>query len=158
MIFTDITPLEDSAQAVAVQSDGKIVIAGTASGNFNANFALARYFSNGVLDTSFDTDGIVTTNVVESRATSISLQVDGKIVAAGNVSKIDGHNFMLARYTNSGALDASFGVSGVQTTRFTSTSDDYANGLAIQSNGKIVAIGSSYNNQSQDFAIARYNP
>lgn len=137
----------DIAYGVAIQSDGKIVVAGESGGNF----ALARYSSTGALDTSFDSDGKLTTDIGASDdgARGVAIQADGKIVVAGH----SGGNFALARYSGSdGSLDTSFGTGGKLTTDM-GASDDSANGIRIDANGRLVVAGGSGGN----FALARYN-
>jgi uncharacterized delta-60 repeat protein len=104
------------ARDVAIQPDGKVVVAGEA---FPGSFALVRYNANGSLDTSFGGKGtgIVLTNIgknTNDHAYSVGLQTDGKIVVAGAT----GSNLALLRYTSSGALDSSFGTGGKVTTAF----------------------------------------
>lgn len=147
--------------AAALQSDGKIIAAGNANDGANGGFALVRLNANGSLDTTFDGDGQVTTNIDGSSntAASVAIQPDGKIVAAGNSS--DG--FALVRYNPNGSLDTTFDGDGILTTPF---SGHYAiaNAIAIQSNGKIVAGGSYEYNCDPDngclnsaFTVTRYN-
>ena len=146
----------DSFTDVAIQSDGKIVAVGHAAfiGNIT-KFILARYNSNGSLDTSFGTGGKVQTLVDESSsARALAIQLDGKIVAAGysligSISK-----FALARYNSNGSLDTSFGTGGIVLTPIGIYSG--ASAVVIQSDGRIVAAGFSYNGATQDFAIIRY--
>jgi len=134
----------DGAYSVAIQSDGKIVVAGVS----NNNFALARYTSAGALDTSFDGDGKVTSDLGGTdTGRSVVIQSDGKIVVAGQFSN---NNFALARYTTAGVLDTSFSGDGKVTTDFGSVDNAYS--VAIQSDGKIVVAGVSDNN----YALARY--
>jgi uncharacterized delta-60 repeat protein len=107
------------ARDVAIQPDGKIVVAGY---SFGGDFALVRYNPNGSLDTSFGNQGIVLTSVVQSTrdsAYSMGLQADGKIVVAGTVSTSTGYQLALVRYTSGGLLDTSFGTGGKVTTQFT---------------------------------------
>ena len=93
------------AYSVAIQSDGKIVVAGVS----NDNFALARYTTAGEFDTSFDGDGKLTTDFGSvDGAYSVAIQSDGKIVVAG----VSNNNFALARYTTAGVLDNSFDGDG----------------------------------------------
>jgi uncharacterized delta-60 repeat protein/uncharacterized repeat protein (TIGR01451 family) len=145
--------------AVAIQLDGKIVVTGqTFAGGFQ-QFALARYNTDGSLDTSFASGGIVATNFGFDSAFggALAIQPDGKIVAAGRA----GTDFLLARYNGDGSLDATFGSGGIVTTDFGGTVFDAAFGVALQSNGKIVAAGGTFNGfvgPSADFALARYNP
>ena len=145
---TDFVDL-DYASGVALQGDGKIVAVGSTSadtaGGFDG-FALARYNPDGSLDTSFSGDGKQTTDFGNSfdAAFGVALQADGKIVAVGRTS--DGYaapsDFALARYNSNGSLDASFSGDGKQTTDFGDRSNE-ANGVALQADGKIVAVGST---------------
>jgi serralysin len=136
----------DPARAVAVQSDGKIVVAGG-----NGDFALARYNQDGSLDTGFGGDGTVTTDFGGTdSAKAVVVQPNGKIVVAGTSSS----SFALARYNQDGSLDTGFGGGdGLVTTAFPGSEGDEANALVLQPNGKIVAAGTS----SSSFALARYN-
>ena len=145
----------EGARGVAVQADGKIVVAGTSSigpgGTHNGNFALARYNPNGSLDTSFSGDGEQTTIFDgDDQANGVALQADGKIVAVGFGGAFG--DFVLARYNTNGSLDTSFSGDGKQKTDFANV--DGAGAVAIQADGKIVAVGGT----GDDFALARYNP
>jgi uncharacterized delta-60 repeat protein len=153
---TDFGP-SDSAYGVAIQGNGKIVVVGSTGAAAREDFALARYNPNGSLDTSFSGDGKQTTDVnAGDSARGVALQDDGKIVAAGFNGAPDGGGFALARYNPNGSLDPSFSGDGRQTTNFANGA--LARGVAIQGDGKIVAVGLAGANFAQDFALARYNP
>jgi uncharacterized delta-60 repeat protein len=143
--------------ALALQPYGKIVAAGFTAGNNFSDFALARYNADGSLDTSFDTDGKVTTSVngVFSGASAVSVQRGGKIVAVGSVLEEFGSDFALARYNSNGSLDTTFDTDGMQTTDFFGR-DDNAFAAAIRSDGTIVAAGSAERDGRTDFAAALY--
>jgi uncharacterized delta-60 repeat protein len=144
----------DAAYAVALQADGKIVAVGIAIRETGDEaFALARYNPNGSLDTTFSGDGRQTTDLgrIDS-AMGVAIQANGKIVAVGSGNG----NFALARYNPNGSLDASFSGDGKERTDF--GGGDAANGVAIQANGKIVAVGRDGSSAGRDFALARYNP
>jgi uncharacterized delta-60 repeat protein len=112
----------------------------------------------GDLDTDFGTAGKVTTVIVaESGATSMALQSDGKIVVVGNEYNGNDTDFAVARYNTDGSLDTSFSADGKLTTFFNANADDYAASVKIQSDGKIVVVGETYNGTDSDFAIARFN-
>jgi len=149
----------DSAQSVAIQADGKIVAAGGGYNDADVDFAVVRYNTNGTLDTSFGGTGKVVTPIDSNSgdlAQSVAIQSDGKIVAAGySIGSTDG-DFAVVRYNTNGSLDTSFNGTGKVVTPVGS-SDDYARAVAIQSDGKIVAAGSSYTGQNNDFAVVRYN-
>jgi uncharacterized delta-60 repeat protein len=155
-VTTDFNGRFDEAYALVLQADGKLVAAGT---NYS-DFALARYNSNGTLDMTFGTGGIITTDFGGSDgARDVVIQPDGKIVAAGGSRSDDFEDdsgvFALARYNADGTLDATFGSGGKVTTDVGQPS--YAPGLALQADGKIVAAGSSVQLFIRDFALVRYN-
>jgi uncharacterized delta-60 repeat protein len=149
----------DQANAVVVQADGKIIAAGESrdAGDI-AVFGLARYNTDGSLDTSFGTNGLVQTDFLGNGAVAyaLALQTDGKIIAAGTMIDGGGDNlFALARYNTDGSPDADFGVAGEVTTTFPAA-DAAVYALAVQPNGKIVAAGTDDFNGAGDFALARY--
>src|SRR5947199_4316710 len=126
-VQTDFPGLAAVASSVLIQPDGKIVVAGGAFPLFTflGNFEVVRYNSNGSLDTSFGNGGIVTTNFPEgSYASSVALQADGKIIAAGTVfvdfiiGEASNTDFALARYNQDGTPDATFGNGGQVSTDF----------------------------------------
>jgi uncharacterized delta-60 repeat protein len=155
------------AMDVALQTDGKIVVAGrrTPSGDpaFD-DFAVVRYTASGALDTTFGGTGVVLTDVTTNRgdqAKAVAIQSDGKIIAAGHTTnKRQSPNchascnleFALVRYNANGTLDSSFGSGGKVITNM-GASDDTIQEIVIQPDGKIVAVGQSSNR----VALARYN-
>ena len=152
-VTTDFGGPFDRASSVAIQADRRIVAAGVSGDGVGGNdFVLARYKRDGTLDTDFDTDGKVTTDFGSrfEEASSVIIQPDGKIVAAGTSGDFSLTDFALARYNSDGSLDTSFDTDGKVTTDFGSF--DQALGVAIQPNGRIVAAGFS----QPDFALARY--
>jgi uncharacterized delta-60 repeat protein len=134
------------AHAIAVQPDGRIVVAGRAG----SDVALARYTAGGSLDTSFGSGGKVVGP--PGAATALALQPDGKIVVGGSASDA----FAVLRYTPGGMLDGAFGSDGQVTTAIGASST--ATSVALQPNGKIVAAGWSENGSPRVFAVARYLP
>ena len=157
------------AGAMAVQtgggcsSDCKILVGGTVVTSLSINngngigFGLARFNSNGSVDTNFGQGGAVATsfslNATQPNASlfALALQSNGDIVAAGSVVTSapfspQTADFALARYTSNGGLDSSFGLGGKVTTAFGNNQASIY-GLALESDGKIVAVGTS---------IARY--
>jgi len=152
----------DRARSAALQPDGRIVAAGFAisHGGGVQNFAVARYTSSGVLDTTFSRDGktqIDFGNCCQS-ATKVLLQSDGKIITVGGSNgESSDDDFLLARLNPRGSIDATFGVGGQVRTSFGDLNGG-ANGAAFQADGKIVAVGfqANFNNQRANFALARY--
>jgi uncharacterized delta-60 repeat protein len=142
---------------VALQPDGKIVVAGGVGVSGDAKFALARYNADGTLDTSFAGDGKVTTNLTRTvdRAEAVAIQADGKIVVVGLAGQ---RAFAVVRYKPNGRLDKTFSADGKKITDFT-RGLDIAYGVALQSDGKIVAAGGAgVFTDSGRFALVRYKP
>lgn len=184
---TDQANITTSCQAVLVQPDGKIVLIGWTDwfnsqgpGSGGGFFALARYNSNGTLDTSFvgtpqlfdpnQNPGTLiapsdTSSLEFSQAFAGGLQSDGKIIAGGfgpETENFGNQRFIVARFLTNGVLDATFTGGGAPTPGFVYTAiniPDQINALALQGNGDIVAAGStavSQFPQVNDFALARY--
>ncbi len=163
-VTTRVGSLDGFGESAAIQSNGKIVVAGYAGNGVNYEFALVRYNADGTLDNSFGNGGIVVTYFGDtvSFGYAVAIQTDGKIVVAGTsydgLQQLD--DFALARYDTDGSVDNTFGTGGIVTTDF-GNSDDYGESVAIQSDGKIIVAGTSdiYNvpDNVQAFALARYN-
>ena len=156
-VITDVRGSGDFGAGVALQIDGKILVAGCAYNGSNDDFAVVRYNVNGSLDTSFGFNGKLTDDFGDTGdyAYSIAVQSDGKIVLAGESLRGDNYDFAVARYSSSGTSDSSFGSGGRVFTGI-GDSDDAAKGVATQSDGGIVAAGYSYSNDGADFAVVRY--
>jgi uncharacterized delta-60 repeat protein len=149
VVTTDLGMWE-FANALAVQGDGKIIVAGR-SGLTGPGYhiALVRYTPSGALDPSFGTGGVVTTPIGSyAEAYDVALQPDGKIVVCGMG---DGRGLAVLRYTTGGALDSSFGGDGVVTTTLCNEGYD----VAIQDDGAIVVAGFAGGDDEEDFAIVR---
>ena len=152
---------DDIASDIAIQDDGKIVVIGVANNGSNDDFAVVRYNTNGSLDTSFDSDGKVLTNIgpgsTIDNAADIAIQSDGKIVVVGYSNNGSSDDFAVVRYNTNGSLDTSFDSDGkVLTNIGPGLSPDIASDIAIQFNGKIVVAGTGGNTGNYDFAIVRY--
>jgi uncharacterized delta-60 repeat protein len=165
----DFQGSNDRAYSVVLQPDGKIVVAGSTLGvNLFANFALARFNSDGTLDTSFGTGGIVTTSFGQFSAepSTVAVQADGKIVAAGDANVDGGEDFALVRYNSNGTLDTTFGTGGKVTTAFPGPAGQrfaFAFSVAVQPDGRTVAVGyagttaAGATTPTFDLVLARYN-
>ena len=144
--------------AVAVQRDGKLVVAGTASDLWgNSDFAIARYNSNGTLDATFGTGGKVIFDLgAYDWAAALTLQSDGKIVEAGaTVNSRWQPMFAVVRYNNDGSLDGTFGAGGKVTTDFGGPAQPFA--AATQQDGKVLVAGFAHLAAGWAFAVVRYN-
>jgi uncharacterized delta-60 repeat protein len=166
-VITDFGGTDDTANSVAIDSSGNIVVAGAtdaSSNQYEYNFALARYLHTGQPDVSFGTQGKVITDFGGTDDTAISVAIDasnGNIVVAGytNVSN-DLYDFAVARYLPTGQPDVSFGTQGKVITDF-GGNDDTAYSVAIDASGNIVVAGFTSVSSDQDeydFALARYLP
>ena len=159
-VTTDFSGPGDVVRALAIQSDGKIVAAGSANGSYyTADFALARYYRDGSLDPTFGIGGKITTDL-SGRGDSIhaiAIQADGKIVAAGIMGVDPGPDSSgtgtIVRYNSDGSLDADFGLDGKVTTDLT----NFAIALAIQADGKIIVAGTVGQQSETRGLLARYN-
>jgi uncharacterized delta-60 repeat protein len=149
-ILTEFRVLKDG---VALQADGRIVVAGASA----SRFVLARYTPDGHVDQSFGRDGRIMADfgrrtVVDAYAGAAAFQSDGRIVVAGAASS----RFLLARYTPDGGVDRSFGGNGSVMTTLGEVPE--ARAVAIQKDGKVVAAGYAVRGGSDSFALARYTP
>ncbi|HYC46921.1 MAG TPA: hypothetical protein VED01_15705, partial [Burkholderiales bacterium] len=174
-VVTTPTLATNFAAGIAIQSDGRIVVAGHGhpGDGSGSDFIVVRYNSNGSLDAAFDSDGKVTTDFEaggEEIAADMAIQNDGKIVVVG-ASRIGADlDFAVARYNSNGTLDGTFGGDGTVTTpigngNFVRSADDLATSVALQSDGKILVAGESQHQHGlgepvvfdMDFALVRYN-
>lgn len=158
MITTHIGSSDESANSVALQRDGKIVVAGYVSDGSNPDFGVARYNADGTLDLSFDGDGMLTTDIGNgySRGSCVVVQNDGKIVVAGESGSYGNFDIAVARYNSEGTLDMSFDGDGMVATDFMGN-DEYGSSVVLQPDGKIVVAGRSGTFKNYDFAMVRYN-
>jgi uncharacterized delta-60 repeat protein len=163
---TIVTPVdigEDYVNAVAVQADGKVLVAGSSGTIGGTKLSVLRYGRDGGLDATFGNGGKVLTAPGAHRndsATAIAVQADGKIVVAGSSDQggTAGLDFVLVRYNADGSLDATFGNGGIVVTDLGSASDR-AWALLLMADGKIVLGGETNTGTTGggvDFALARY--
>ncbi|MCX4091680.1 delta-60 repeat domain-containing protein [Nocardia sp. alder85J] len=160
VVATDFAGKADTANAVVVQPDGRILAVGTSHGTTTGdNIAVARYNPDGTPDPSFGDGGRVSTDLgtKADHGNAVALQPDGRILVAGSThDTVQGDNFVLIRYTTDGKLDPGFGKSGVVATDFGGAAD-VANAVGIESGGKIVVAGTSHGADDSDrIAVARY--
>jgi uncharacterized delta-60 repeat protein len=154
-VTTDIGSSSDTGLAVAVDSAGRIVVAGYSYNGSDLDFAVVRYTSAGVLDTTFGTDGKLTTAIGTGNDYGLAVDSAGKIVVAGHSNNGSDEDIAVVRYTSSGVLDTTFGTDGKVTTAI-GTSYDTGQTVAVDSDDRIVVAGSSYNGSDNDFAVVRY--
>jgi uncharacterized delta-60 repeat protein len=162
VVTTTVASDTDGAEAVAIQSDGKIVVAGDSYSSPKFNVTLARYRPDGRLDVGFGRGGVVTTPISSGfdGAHGVAIQPgDGKIVAAGVSGRdgVAGSDFAVVRYQGDGNLDLTFNGTGIVTTTVGSNSAGCA--VAIQPDGSIVVAGLSWrpgSGANRDIAVVRY--
>ena len=159
--------------SIALQSDGKIIAVGQLGCTFDYyscptpgyKFAIARFNSNGSTDTTFGTNGVITNNLSlmadltnnpgTEQLKNIIIQPDGKLIVGLDTFDGSHYHFLLTRFNSNGSPDTSFGTAGEVTTAF-GTSDDHLHSVILQSDGKIIAAGSTSNGTNTGIALARY--
>ena len=148
---------KNSAHAVVVQPDGKIVVAGSSSQGSTLNFSLLRFNKDGTLDTSFNREGAVTTSVVtgDDEALALSLLSDGRIVAAGYSNNGANRDFAMVCYLANGTLDQNFGDNGVVITPVGNSNDEIT-ALVVNSQDMITVAGAVEGTAGRVLATARY--
>jgi len=155
-VYTDFGTGWNRAESITLQRDGKILLAGTVNGATGHTFALARYNSNGSLDTSFDGDGKVITNMgMDNWGYSVTVQDDSKVVVAG----FSNADFAIARYNTDGSLDTGFDGDGKLLTKFATGGGSGALSVAMQADGRILAgggVGNTFSVGGTDFGLTRY--
>ena len=151
--FGSGSAINTGINSLALQTDGKIVVGGSSTNSSSATvFSLARYNTDGTLDTAFDGDGTVTTATgIDSRIRNLALQADGKIVVSG--FNLFNDSSVMARYNTDGSLDISFDGDGIATL----PTDISFYGLALQADGMVVTGGytNSRSPGTTDFALIR---
>lgn len=149
---------------IAVQPDGKLVIAGKADYSFGQDRPfVARFHPDGAVDTTFGNGGIGTISVISTDVDvrSLALQADGGIVVAGEANPTSfgsDNDWFVARFTSEGIADPTFSSDGFDLLDF-SSNDDTARDVVIQDDQRIVVVGSTFfSGNGNDRALARYNP
>jgi len=157
-VVAPIGSSDDSARALVLQSDGKIVVAGYCNNGSKFAFCLARFLPSGALDSSFNATGKVITSfgTGTDQAQALVLQADGKIIAAGSCPDGNNYAFCLARYLPSGELDSSFNGTGKVITTIGSGGD--ATAISLQPDNKVIVAGACRTGGNYDFCVARYLP
>jgi uncharacterized delta-60 repeat protein len=157
---------DDRAKAVALQADGRIVIAGACQGEFSIDFCVARLNANGSFDLSFDGpsgDGngrfVRSASSSDDSVSGVAVQPDGKIVVAGSCGGFADFDFCLMRLHSDGQLDTTFDGPGGFGSGFArlpiGSGDDTATAMAIQFDGKIVVVGTCVFPDKRDICVTR---
>lgn len=156
IVTTAFGTTDDLGNALAIQPDGKIVIAGYTGIGFDVDFALARFNADGSPDITFDTDGVLVTDIDASidRAYALTIQPDGKIIATGHTESATFSGIAVVRYNSDGSGDTSFDADGKVTTGVGLSGAAFS--VTVQGDGKILVAGDSDNGSHLDFALVRY--
>ena len=155
--------LDENAYAIAMQNNGKILVAGYSDNGSNDDFMIVRFNRNGTLDTTFSLDGIVTTDFEgrDDRAYSIIVLPNNKILVGGYAEDDYGprdKDFAIVLYNQDGSIDLSFGTNGKVMTDVSGSDEDYARTLTLTENGKIIQGGYTYNFlASASMTVIQYN-
>ena len=156
---------DESATAVTIQPDAKIVVAGssyTSDGCWdyyggiycNPAFAMIRFNSSGIVDSSFGNNGKVVDSLTLLWCSSMALQNDGKILVTGNGNP---NAFITKRYNSNGTIDNNFGSNGTTLTKITGSNTYHeSNSIGVRSDGRIIVGGSLNINNVSQFAVLRY--
>ncbi len=163
VVTTPVGPGRDEAYEIALQSDGRILLGGTSFSGTNNDFALVRYNSDLTLDTAFDGDGKLTTNINanDEGQGGLVVEPDGKILLGGHnfVGGPSDDDFVAVRYNANGSLDTAFATNGIAVTPV-STLWDIATDMARQPDGKVVLAGYvrvGGAGGQYDLGVVRYN-
>lgn len=157
--FEPATDMDSWATSVAVQDDGKYVVAGSVYIDSDAKsyFLLFRLLNDGQIDTSFGENGHVLTPFegVSGDTRKVEILGDGKILVAGYVGDGTSGDLILLRYLSDGELDQDFGTGGKVVSDFGSSEEAYD--MALLQDGSIVLAG-EHEGATLDFAVWRYHP
>lgn len=159
-VTTDLSTDNDTAYCIAVLSDGKIILGGCSGLYAQGLFTMVKYNSNGTLDTTFGTNGKVTTAVGSNDvAVAIASLANGKILLGGFASSgtTDTEDFAIVRYLADGTLDTTFGTNGKVRTDFNAKRDNISS-IKVFFDGKILAGGNASDaGGTYKFGLIRYN-
>lgn len=157
IVWTKYANEDHFGYSIYLQDDHKILMADGITHGGKRDFGILRYTADGLLDSTFGTNGKVVTamSAGSNTAHAVSVQEDQKILLAGFLGTTPQHDFAIARYHSNGTLDTEFGIGGKVITDF--GNDDLGFTMVIQPDDKIVVAGHTINNAGDnDFAIARY--
>lgn len=159
VVVTNVGPLGSESYSMALQEDGKILLAGISITSEQNNFGVVRYNTDGSLDNTFDFDGIVNAPIFGvgiSLGGYLAVQPDGKIVVTGNSWYGFDYQFITLRLNVDGSRDETFGDEGIVITSLGSH-DGGSKSIAIQSDNKIIISGTAQVDLYMDYALIRYN-
>lgn len=159
IVTTNVSVSNDYCRGALLQPDGKMILTGLSYNGSNYDIATVRYNTDGSLDSTFGSSGVVMTAIGSTAdyGWALALQQDGKILVAGRTDNPTDIDIALLRYQPNGTPDSSFGTNGIVISA-PGPADDIAHWVLVQPNGKIVVSGYFFNGTDNDVAVLRYNP
>lgn len=156
-------PMAETAEAVALQADGKIVVTGAVNRPTTTDIALARFNTDGTPDNTFGVEGIATVvrGIGINYAYALTLDATGRILTTGYFNQ-PGIQYAVMRHTPTGSLDNSFDGDGIMTGYKPDSPASFYT-AAVQPDGKIVAVGGAYAKawwaeyHEEEIAVVRFN-
>jgi uncharacterized delta-60 repeat protein len=149
-----------TGNAALLQSDGKIVAAGSAFQSIGTDVAVLRFNTDGSADTAFGTSGVVLSQIGSTGGTAVAYALapgpSGEVVAAGYAQDHGHYKFMAARYTANGSADTTFGKNGSVLTDVGDAGSASANALVTESDGSFVGVGTASDGGHRKVALARW--
>lgn len=156
--ITDVTPAQhDTLESVALLSDNRILAFGRTKSGSATDFAVVRYGTNGILDTTYGTGGKVTTNFAgrEDMAWAGAWDGEDRFTVAGRVHSGSNYDVGIARYNSDGSLDSNWGASGKMTQAISTTGNDVPRGMTIFGSNDILVTGRVHNGSNWDLFAMR---
>ncbi|NMB78605.1 MAG: hypothetical protein GYA23_05870 [Methanomicrobiales archaeon] len=148
----------DIGFGIAVQPDGRIVVAGESANATNQDAVVLRFTGDGATDPSFGLDGVVTyARSGTDRAFAVAVQPDGRIVCAGSTVVAAQDDVLLFRLLPDGTFDPAFGTGGVTAWSGPGDKADYGNWMTLQPDGKILISGTTTTGYGYELLLLRFN-
>lgn len=160
MVVTSFGQRCEIAYNMVLQPDGKIIVLGNFDpepGVYDSDLMLARFNSDGTVDSTFGTNGLTLVDVNgDEHAFDAVVQADGSIVVAGASYNVPGQDKLVMRFTSNGVLDPSFGNGGVVLID-DSFQFEHLRGVALQTDERIVVVGGGFDGDYPTMYMARLN-
>jgi len=150
---------DNVGHSVSLQTDGKIIMAGTATVGGNTVFCVLRFTKDGTIDPTFGTNGVTTTVIGtgSNNCYSMAVQDDDRIVLGGDFQDGSAYKFTAVRYNKDGLLDNTFANNGIFMDSIGVNDDDYGYATVIQKDQKIIFGGTAKKANTTNFAMLRLN-
>lgn len=156
-IITHLGTGNNVVNGLCTQDGWSVVVGGIVQSSNNTDFVVMRYTRDGIIDSTFGANGIVTTDFGTGNndvLSALAVQSDSSIIAVGTSSSGSVNSFALARYTKTGALDNTFGTGGMVIV--SGSGDDEATSISLRSDGKMIVGGYISNGVNDDFGLMRF--